>query len=316
MSRVAILNANYLMRRLAKTYDLPNPQHCMHEFVLSGRGLKQHGVKTLDVAKRLLDFGVHAPTVYFPLIVEEALMIEPTETETLDRLDHFAARMERIAAEAAEDPELLHQAPHTTPWAGSTRLARAASPGCAGASRRAETREAGGKGDLGLSAGCASQEARAAEPDAPPPGGRRRPGRVEWTVSPWREHPRAGGARGLAPRCCCGCWPPGCCPGSASQHAPGPGRARGAGAGHDPDAVPAWTARASARRALFAWDRRAWPEIRRARVSAAGLFVSPFARRSRLDRFRGPVPPVAAATRAAAAPLLEALRQEVARHGL
>ena len=115
VSRVAILNANYLMRRLSKTYDLPNPQTCMHEFVLSGRGLKQYGVKTLDVAKRLLDFGVHAPTVYFPLIVEEALMIEPTETETFDRLDHFASSMERIAAEAAEDPELLHQAPHTTP---------------------------------------------------------------------------------------------------------------------------------------------------------------------------------------------------------
>jgi glycine dehydrogenase subunit 2 len=115
VSRVAILNANYLMRRLAKSYDLPNPQHCMHEFVLSGRGLKKYGVKTLDVAKRLLDFGVHAPTVYFPLIVEEALMIEPTETETFDRLDHFASSMERIAAEAAEDAELLHQAPHTTP---------------------------------------------------------------------------------------------------------------------------------------------------------------------------------------------------------
>ncbi len=115
VSRVAILNANYLMRRLAKTYDLPNPQHCMHEFVLSGRGLRKHGVKTLDVAKRLLDFGVHAPTVYFPMIVEEALMIEPTETETLDRLDHFAASMERIAAEAGEDAERLHRAPLTTP---------------------------------------------------------------------------------------------------------------------------------------------------------------------------------------------------------
>jgi glycine dehydrogenase subunit 2 len=87
----------------------------MHEFVLSGRGLKKHGVKTLDVAKRLLDFGVHAPTVYFPLIIDEALMIEPTETETLDRLDHFAAAMEQIAREAAEAPDILHQAPHTTP---------------------------------------------------------------------------------------------------------------------------------------------------------------------------------------------------------
>jgi glycine dehydrogenase subunit 2 len=115
VSRTAILNANYLMRRLAKTYELPHPEHCMHEFVLSGRGLKKHGVKTLDVAKRLLDFGVHAPTVYFPLIVEEALMIEPTETETLDRLDHFAACMERIAQEAAENPQILHDAPVSTP---------------------------------------------------------------------------------------------------------------------------------------------------------------------------------------------------------
>ena len=115
VSRTAILNANYLMRRLAKSYELPHPEHCMHEFVLSGRGLRKYGVKTLDVAKRLLDFGVHAPTVYFPLIVEEALMIEPTETETLDRLDHFAEAMERIAQEARENPASLHDAPHSTP---------------------------------------------------------------------------------------------------------------------------------------------------------------------------------------------------------
>jgi glycine cleavage system P protein (glycine dehydrogenase) subunit 2 len=115
VSRTAILNANWLMRRLARSYELPHPRHCMHEFVLSGRSLRRYGVKTLDVAKRLLDFGVHAPTVYFPLIVEEALMIEPTETETLDRLEHFAEAMEQIAREAAEDPEKLHSAPHTTP---------------------------------------------------------------------------------------------------------------------------------------------------------------------------------------------------------
>jgi glycine dehydrogenase subunit 2 len=115
VSRAAILNANYLMRRLQKTYELPYPSACMHEFVLSGRRLRAHGVKTLDVAKRLLDFGVHAPTVYFPLIVEEALMIEPTETETLDRLEHFAETMERIAREAVESPDLLRDAPLTTP---------------------------------------------------------------------------------------------------------------------------------------------------------------------------------------------------------
>jgi len=116
-SRTAILNANYLMRRLAGTYDLPHDEPCMHEFVLSGRNLRKYGVKTLDVAKRLLDFGVHAPTVYFPLIVEEALMIEPTETETLDRLDHFADAMIEIAREAAEEPQKLHDAPLTTPSA-------------------------------------------------------------------------------------------------------------------------------------------------------------------------------------------------------
>jgi glycine dehydrogenase subunit 2 len=115
VSRTAIVNANWLMRRLARTYDLPHPEPCMHEFVMSGKPLRRHGVKTLDVAKRLLDFGVHAPTVYFPLIVDEALMIEPTETETLDRLEHFARAMERIAREAAESPGLLHDAPHTTP---------------------------------------------------------------------------------------------------------------------------------------------------------------------------------------------------------
>jgi glycine dehydrogenase subunit 2 len=114
-SRAAILNANYLMRRLEKSYELPYGQACMHEFVLSARNLRRHRVRALDVAKRLLDFGVHAPTVYFPLIVEEALMIEPTETETLDRLDHFAAVMERIAREAAEKPDLLLDAPLTTP---------------------------------------------------------------------------------------------------------------------------------------------------------------------------------------------------------
>ena len=125
VSREAILNANYLMSRLRDAYDLPYDRTCMHEFVLSGRNLKRYGVRTLDVAKRLLDFGVHAPTVYFPLIVEEALMIEPTETETLRGLDHFAGSMLRIAREARESPELLKGAPHTTP-VGRLDEARAA----------------------------------------------------------------------------------------------------------------------------------------------------------------------------------------------
>jgi glycine dehydrogenase subunit 2 len=115
ISREAILGANYLLGQLRGHYDLPFDRPCMHEFVLSGKNLKQHDVRTLDVAKRLLDFGVHAPTVYFPLIVEEALMIEPTETETLRSLDHFAGAMKRIAREAAEEPELLKSAPHATP---------------------------------------------------------------------------------------------------------------------------------------------------------------------------------------------------------
>jgi glycine dehydrogenase subunit 2 len=115
ISREAIINANYLMRRLAGAYDLPYDRPCMHEFVLSGRNLRKHGVRTTDVAKRLLDFGVHAPTVYFPLIVEEAIMIEPTETETLRTLDLFADVMLRIAEEARTDPGIVTGAPWTTP---------------------------------------------------------------------------------------------------------------------------------------------------------------------------------------------------------
>jgi glycine dehydrogenase subunit 2 len=115
ISREAILNANYLMRKLAGAYDLPFDRPCMHEFVLSGRNLRKHGVRTTDVAKRLLDFGVHAPTVYFPLIVEEAIMIEPTETETLRTLDLFADVMLRIAREAREEPGIVTGAPWTTP---------------------------------------------------------------------------------------------------------------------------------------------------------------------------------------------------------
>jgi glycine cleavage system P protein (glycine dehydrogenase) subunit 2 len=115
VSREAILNANYLKEKLRGLFELPFDRPCMHEFVMSGRNLRKHGVRTLDIAKRLLDFGVHAPTVYFPLIVEEALMIEPTETETLHSLDHFADAMKRIAREAAEEPETLKHAPHTTP---------------------------------------------------------------------------------------------------------------------------------------------------------------------------------------------------------
>lgn len=114
-SSTAILNANYLMRVLEKAFLLPHKQHAMHEFVLSGDWQKEKGVKTLDIAKRLLDYGFHAPTVYFPLIVHEALMIEPTETENKETLDAFAAAMLQIAKEVEENPEILHEAPVTTP---------------------------------------------------------------------------------------------------------------------------------------------------------------------------------------------------------
>ena len=112
----AVLNANYLKERLKGLYDLPYDGLCKHEFVLSARGLKEHtGASALDVAKRLLDFGVHPPTVYFPLIVPEALMIEPTETESLETLEHFVELMSRIRREAADNPEALKQAPKATP---------------------------------------------------------------------------------------------------------------------------------------------------------------------------------------------------------
>jgi glycine dehydrogenase subunit 2 len=111
----AVLNANYLMVHLKDIYDLPHDRGCMHEFVLSGSRQAAKGVRTLDIAKRLMDFGIHPPTVYFPLIVPEAMMIEPTETETKETLDNFIAVMRQIAQEATDSPDLLHSAPHDTP---------------------------------------------------------------------------------------------------------------------------------------------------------------------------------------------------------
>jgi glycine dehydrogenase subunit 2 len=116
MSEVAVLNANYILARLKDAYDLPFDRLCMHEFVLSARSLKkEHGVSALDVAKRLMDYGFHPPTIYFPLIVPEALMIEPTESEAKETLDEFIDAMLAIAREGAESPELLHDAPHDRP---------------------------------------------------------------------------------------------------------------------------------------------------------------------------------------------------------
>lgn len=114
VSECAVLNANYMLKRLEGHYDVPYPGICKHEFVLSGKGLKAYGVRTLDVAKRLLDFGYHPPTIYFPLNVEECIMIEPTETESKETLDGFIDTMIRIAEEAKQDPELVKNAPYHT----------------------------------------------------------------------------------------------------------------------------------------------------------------------------------------------------------
>jgi glycine dehydrogenase subunit 2 len=116
IGETSILNANYLLAGLKEHYDLPYPGPCQHEFVLSAnRQKKATGVRAADISKRLLDFGIHAPTTYFPLIVPEALMIEPTESETIETLDRFVAVMKQIAREAAEDPDRVKGAPHSTP---------------------------------------------------------------------------------------------------------------------------------------------------------------------------------------------------------
>jgi glycine dehydrogenase subunit 2 len=114
-SEMAVLNANYLLSRLRRYYDLPYDRVCKHEFVLSGRRQRdEYQVTTRDIAKRLLDYGFHSPTIYFPLIVEEAIMIEPTETESLQTLDAFVDAMVAIAREAETDPDVVRTAPHET----------------------------------------------------------------------------------------------------------------------------------------------------------------------------------------------------------
>ena len=129
MSEVAVLNANYMLARLRDTYELPFERLCMHEFVLSARNLKrEHGVSALDVAKRLMDYGFHPPTIYFPLVVPEALMIEPTESEAKETLDAFCDALLAIAQEAADDPEVLHDAPHSRPVKRLDEVRAAKSP--------------------------------------------------------------------------------------------------------------------------------------------------------------------------------------------
>jgi len=119
-SETAVLNANYLLARLKELVGDALPlafgERCMHEFVLSGAPMKRElGIRTLDLAKRLLDHGFHPPTVYFPLLVDEALLVEPTETETKETLDAFAEAVAEIVREAREDPEVARNAPYTTP---------------------------------------------------------------------------------------------------------------------------------------------------------------------------------------------------------
>jgi glycine dehydrogenase subunit 2 len=115
VAETAVLNANYLRVLLKEKYKIPYDRICMHEFVAEGRWADAPGINAVDIAKRLMDYGVHPPTVMFPLIVHDALMIEPTETESKQTLDAFVDAMKKIASEAHANPELLHEAPHNTP---------------------------------------------------------------------------------------------------------------------------------------------------------------------------------------------------------
>ncbi len=114
VSRISVLNANYVQEILKETYHLPYPSRCMHECVVTDKRLTPFGVSTMDVAKRLIDLGFHPPTIYFPLVVSGALMVEPTETETKEELDRFCAAMRQVAREAEQEPERLRQAPLRT----------------------------------------------------------------------------------------------------------------------------------------------------------------------------------------------------------
>ncbi len=114
IANISVLNANYILNKLEKVYNCKYNRNCMHELVLSALKQKNKGINALDIAKRLIDYGIHPPTMYFPLIVKEALMIEPTETESKETLDYFINVMIKIAKEAENNPELLHNAPHNT----------------------------------------------------------------------------------------------------------------------------------------------------------------------------------------------------------
>jgi glycine dehydrogenase subunit 2 len=111
----AVLNANYLASLVKDSFPLAFPGPPMHEFVSTARSYRKDGVRAMDIAKRLIDLGFHPPTVYFPLVVDEAMMVEPTETESKETLDAFAEALRQVSMEARSDPDLLHQAPVTTP---------------------------------------------------------------------------------------------------------------------------------------------------------------------------------------------------------
>lgn len=128
VSENAVINANYVKEKLRTHYELPYDRTCMHEVVFSGRKQGVKGVRTLDIAKRLLDYGFHPPTIYFPLVVDEAIMIEPTETESKETLDAFIDAMQEIAKEAYDNPQILHSAPHNTPRRRLSEAAAARNP--------------------------------------------------------------------------------------------------------------------------------------------------------------------------------------------
>ena len=131
-SQLAVLNANYIKEKLKGTFHLPHDRPCMHECVFSDKNQASYGVTTLDMAKRLMDYGFHPPTIYFPLVVPGAIMIEPTETECKEDIDRFIDAMQQIAREAAENPQLLHDAPHNSKVRRLDEVAAARKPCLAG----------------------------------------------------------------------------------------------------------------------------------------------------------------------------------------
>jgi glycine dehydrogenase subunit 2 len=131
MTENAVLNANYVLSLLKDVIEVPYSGNCMHEFVASGNRLKtEKGITTMDIAKRLIDFGIHPPTVYFPLLVKEAMMVEPTETESIATLEYFADTLKKILTEdiSAEDGSFLHNAPYTTDISRPDEVAAAKNP--------------------------------------------------------------------------------------------------------------------------------------------------------------------------------------------